>query len=81
MLRISIFLKQVIVTGTVGDYISRHAPGFDDISFSNNTCDELYTGSNNYYGLSWDQMIINIIIIITEYLYRIKTSAIYKIFT
>jgi hypothetical protein len=38
------YFQQVIITGTVGDHELRHAPGFDDISFRNQTCNEDSTG-------------------------------------
>jgi hypothetical protein len=32
--------KQVTIKGIVGDHKSRNAPGLDDISFRNHTCDQ-----------------------------------------
>ena len=36
--------KQVKIKGIVGDHKSRNAPGLDDISFRNHTCDQDSTG-------------------------------------
>ena len=33
------------MSGTVGNHDARHAPGFDDVSFRNGTCDEESAGT------------------------------------
>ena len=37
-------MKQVVITGSVGDRETWHAPGLDDITFCNQTCDQESTG-------------------------------------